>query len=464
MRRCHFLCFSSLLLLTLVNCNLKVYSPASLSDELPSGIKYSIANFGHIPYGRTLIAPIKIANPFVACSPLEPINPDEVKESPFILIKRGECTFVTKVKYAQLIGAKMAIIVDDKPEQSKNITMIDDGFSYSLRIPSIFIEKADGDKLYEYLTSQNAQKRDVVLTITFDSDKSDKIEIIFWLSTSNRNSFRLVREFDKYYKELKNDVRFSPHYAIWPCPDCFSTNYTQSMDNCVSGGRYCCPDPDGNGPATGSHVVQEDLRQLCVFQNYPDLWWTYMKKFDTTCNMDLQVVEECTSKLMTSMNLDTNKINKCFEDSFVKTGATLDINLDDNTILKNERNLFLQNGIQFWPSVSINNDSFKGNIEGEMIFEAVCSKFNKIPQYCYDVMGVTVNQKMEGISISKIVILVIISLILFLLFLVFCYRIYLKRLFHRDMSTKVSEMVSQYIAFYESREKKNSSQLNPESV
>lgn len=450
--------------ISLASCSLKVYSPTYLANELPSGIKYSLANFGHIPYGRTLIAPVKIAHPYSACSPLEPINPDEVKESPFLLITRGNCTFVTKVKYAQLIGAKMAIIVADRPDQSENLTMTDDGFSYSLRIPSIFIDKKDGDLLYQYLSSPNPQKNDVVLTITFDSDKSDKIEVIFWLSTSNRNSFRLVREFDKYYQQMKNDVLFNPHYAIWPCPDCYATNYTKSMDNCLSGGRYCCPDPDGNGPATGAHVVQEDLRQLCIFQNYPDLWWSYMKKFDSLCNIDLQIVEECTYNLMISMNINETKIKKCFNESFIKNGnSDFNVFIDDNHILKSERNLFLQNGIQFWPSVSINNDSFKGNVEGEQIFEAICSKFNNVPEYCYEIMGVTVNKRMEGLSISKIVILVIITLILFVLFLVFCFRTYLKRMFHRDMGNKVSEMVSQYIAFYESREKKNT-QLNNEGV
>ncbi len=453
----HFYFFLTVLLSS-INCTLIVYSPKTLADEIPSGIPFSLANFGHVPYGRTLIAPVKLAEPFNACSPLNPINPDEVKEAPFILIKRGNCTFVTKVKYAQLIGAKMAIIVDDKPDISENVTMIDDGFSYSLRIPSIFIEKKDGDKLYEYLSSNDVKKSDVVLTITFDTDKSDKIELFFWLSTSNRNSFRLVRDFDKYYKLLQHDIKFNPHYAIWPCPDCYATNYSQSLENCISGGRYCCPDPDGNGPATGSQVVQEDLRQLCIYQNYPDLWWNYMKKFDSSCNIELQVVEDCTNNLMKSLNIDTNKIKKCFNESFITSeNSEVNVNIDDNKILRNERNLFLQNGIQFWPSVSINNDSFKGNIEGEQIFEAVCSKFNQIPEYCYDVMGVTVNEKMEGISVSKIVILVIITLLIFLLFLVFCYRTYLKRMFHHEMGTKVSEMVSQYIAFYESREKKSNS-------
>jgi len=142
--------------ISLATCSLKVYNPTILANELPSGIPYSVANFGHIPYGRTIIASLKLAKPYAACSPLDPVNPDQIKEAPFILIKRGDCTFVTKVKYAQLIGAKMAIIVDDKPENSENLTMIDDGFSYSLRIPSIFIEKKDGEILYQYLTSSNA--------------------------------------------------------------------------------------------------------------------------------------------------------------------------------------------------------------------------------------------------------------------------------------------------------------------
>lgn len=453
----------SLSCFSLIECSLKVYSPNILANDFPSGIKYSIANFGRIPYGRTLIAPLKMANPIYACSPLDPINPDEVKEAPFILIKRGNCTFVTKVKYAQLIGAKMAIIVDDTPEQTENYTMIDDGFSYSLRIPSIFIQKSDGDKLQTYLKSDSPHQSEVILTITFESDKTDKIELVFWLSTSNRNSFRIVREFEEYYVKLKNSIGFVPHYAIWPCPDCYSNNYNNSMDNCLSGGRYCCPDPDGNGPATGANVVQEDLRQICIFQLYPEKWWDYMKKFDITCNIDLQVVEECSNNLMTSLEIDKSRIKKCFEESFVKTGKDLNIFIDENNLLKKERTLFLQNGIQFWPSVSINNETFKGNLEGDQIFEAVCSKFNKYPEYCYEIMGVTINEELEGISVPKLVILVLITLILFFLFLVFCYRTYLKRMFHREMGPKVSEMVSQYIAFYESREKKNY-QVNNEGV
>ena len=101
--------------------------------------------------------------------------------------------------------------------------------------------------------------------------------------------------------------------------------------------------------------MQEDLRQLCIYQNYPDLWWPYMKQFDAKCNIDLQVVDECANNLMKDLTIDTNTIKQCFDNSFIKSGATINVNIDDNKILKNERNVFLQNGIQFWPSITINN-------------------------------------------------------------------------------------------------------------
>lgn len=48
--------------------------------------------------------------------------------SPIVVIERGGCHFVTKTHYAQLIGAKMALIIDDKEENENYVIMIDDGF------------------------------------------------------------------------------------------------------------------------------------------------------------------------------------------------------------------------------------------------------------------------------------------------------------------------------------------------
>ena len=40
-----------------------------------------------------------------------------------IIAKRGECSFVQKANYAQMIGAKMLVIVDNVNEDINNIIM-----------------------------------------------------------------------------------------------------------------------------------------------------------------------------------------------------------------------------------------------------------------------------------------------------------------------------------------------------
>jgi len=94
---------------------LYAFYPPKLSENKYTsdngGIPYTIANFGNIPYGKTMIGVVKLAEPEDACTTLRPI--DLGSGSPFILIKRGGgCSFVTKVKNAEFAGAKLAIIAD----------------------------------------------------------------------------------------------------------------------------------------------------------------------------------------------------------------------------------------------------------------------------------------------------------------------------------------------------------------
>jgi hypothetical protein len=63
-------------------------------------IPYSIGNFGRNPYGRSLLGPVFLADPIDACSPLKAADPKSISEAPFIIAKRGNCTFVTKVNHA----------------------------------------------------------------------------------------------------------------------------------------------------------------------------------------------------------------------------------------------------------------------------------------------------------------------------------------------------------------------------
>ena len=49
------------------------------------------------------------------------------------------------------MGAKFAIIVDDKEEMTDHILMIDDGRGHLVHIPAYLISKQDGDRVKEVL-------------------------------------------------------------------------------------------------------------------------------------------------------------------------------------------------------------------------------------------------------------------------------------------------------------------------
>jgi len=65
-----------------------------------------------------------LADPIEACDYIKQ-EASEYASHPIIVAKRGTCTFVQKAHYAQLAGASMLLIVDDKLEDVKLHLMID---------------------------------------------------------------------------------------------------------------------------------------------------------------------------------------------------------------------------------------------------------------------------------------------------------------------------------------------------
>ena len=64
-----------------------------LREELPK-IPYAIANFGDIPYGKKMTGRLVLADPIDACKPINISISSNDKTMKFVLIARGNCTFV----------------------------------------------------------------------------------------------------------------------------------------------------------------------------------------------------------------------------------------------------------------------------------------------------------------------------------------------------------------------------------
>lgn len=145
----------------------QVYAPEEAKNMLPTNIHFTIANFGHVPYGTTLVAKIMLPETRNLCLPdatvIEPSN------SPFFLLgERGDCKFTTKALNAQKSGARLAII-EDLPSSKEGIIMANDGYGYLVDIPSIFISYEDGEKLKNIMKKIN---KDLIVLIRFETAKT----------------------------------------------------------------------------------------------------------------------------------------------------------------------------------------------------------------------------------------------------------------------------------------------------
>jgi hypothetical protein len=154
---------TNLLLLSTASCQLKVFGPSSLAQKFDNGaITAAYANFGFIPYGHSLYGNINTGLKVTdMCEPLPQSELDkihhgkEVTSATFILVERGGCTFTKKVRNVEDAGASLAIIIDNKVENTADlINMVDDGAGAGIRIPSMIISKRDGDRLLQYIRDE----------------------------------------------------------------------------------------------------------------------------------------------------------------------------------------------------------------------------------------------------------------------------------------------------------------------
>lgn len=76
-----------------------------------------------------------------------------------MLLERGNCTFVTKVRNVERAGANIALVGDSKIENSEVFIMSDDGSGHSINIPSFFVRKASADA---FKTAYAANERVII--------------------------------------------------------------------------------------------------------------------------------------------------------------------------------------------------------------------------------------------------------------------------------------------------------------
>lgn len=472
-----------------------VYSPKELKDKVKKkrgdneGFTVSLANFGVIPYGHSLIGRIYY-DPENAdgCEPFGDFDfskdPDDKDHpTPIILVNRGTCTFVKKVRNIEHAGGRLGIVIDGKNEDVSNVIMSDDGTGMGITIPSLLIGKTDGKVLIDFLaehggthymkkksntTSDREDNEDIeddedddssnnkkggaktndqklveqaALLVTFEMPHPDqRVEYDIWYSSIDDRALDFITDFQKYDEMLGDKVLMTPHFVSWKCNEC---ELEFKKEECFGDGKYCAI-LHPNVKLPGKEILLEDLRQRCIYQKHPTshraVFWDYVRKVHQDCQGYINA--DCSKQAHSALKLDYQETMACVNDTF-KRGDSNDFK-QDNTALAEEKQYWNDYGAHFYPSIVINNRTYRGSFEPEAVFNSICAGFKSPPKIChtFDQKHESIIQGIQGMTIVYI----IVGLILLNIILIYCYRRFSQREMKEDMRMHVNSAVSQYFA------------------
>jgi len=162
--------------------------------------------------------------------------------------------------------------------------------------------------------------------------------------------------------------------------------------------------------------------------------------------------EDCSKRAHTFADINYKDTEKCVFDSFggaaKKTWGESQVL---NSLIDNEISYWKDYGTNIYPSIVINQKTYRGQIEPLSVFNAICAGFTSPPDQCLKtlhkeklVQKTTVVDG-EGISVGAIVGIVV-SLILINVVIVYCCRRKAKRDMNNEMQMQIESAVSQYFA------------------
>ena len=154
-------------------------------------------------------------------------------ELPVILLDRGDCSFVIKVRNVEKVGGSVALIGDTKTENSEIYIMSDDGSGHSVNIPSFFVRKSAGDAFKAAYESGSR----IVIKITIETGKlGQTAQVDLWYSTPFDLTLDQLKALETTIPQFGESIKFLLKLRSKPCISCDS--FTKEND-CLSDGLFC---------------------------------------------------------------------------------------------------------------------------------------------------------------------------------------------------------------------------------
>jgi len=384
---------------------LQIHIPQALFRN--GGYEHREALFGIPQYGGSISQNVYYPGQEVgdACGeidirgghPIRPVDDDGNMlpyPSPYILmVDRGMCTFVTKIRNAQRSGAAAVIIADNSclcssgnecnsdpgvECEPREPIMADDGSGSDISIPSFLMFKQDADIVKAQLQANKMVQIEMAWSLPAPDSR---VEYELWTMPTDLVSREFQRTFKSAAAALGKHAYFTPHMYVYDgvrsnCQGPGGEN--QCYNLCTNSGRYCATDPDNDldKGISGADVVVESLRRLCVWKIYGEddgigmKWWDYVNEFMFRCDTpDFFTNEQCISDAFQHSGIDKGAVDKCMSDSGGLHGDA------PNTIIEEELMNKENRGVVILPQAYVNNAAIRGALEFGTMFRAVCAGF-----------------------------------------------------------------------------------------
>jgi len=388
-----------------VSSRLMVHIPHSLFKE--EGYDHREALFGVPPYGGSIAqnvyyADSDLCDPNVDTSKGYPERPkgDNGKQEPWpapyiLMVDRGGCTFVKKVRNAQRSGAAGVIIADNTclcsdsecvansnmPTcETAEPIMADDGSGSDISIPSFLMFKRDADAVKTELLANRPVQIEMAWALP---SPDDRVEYDLWTVPTDVVSREFLKNFKDAAIALGEHAYFTPHMYIYDgvrshCQGNDGENMCYNL--CTNNGRYCATDPDNDleRGISGADVVKESLRRICIWKHYGEQdgvgkeWWNYIVEFMERCNTpDYFMNEDCVKDAYKHSGVNADLINGCMKDSGGlekdASNAFLDLEISSQT----------ERGVVVLPTAFVNTAAIRGSLSVNNVFTAICAGYSE---------------------------------------------------------------------------------------
>lgn len=124
----------------------------------------------------------------------------------------------------------------------------------------------------------------------------------------------------------------------------------------------------------GIPELNENMRQACIIKHEPEKLWDYLMCVKQTCS--LGNIEQCWTDCAQKGGIDIQRTQLCQ----VEDGVAL---------MRADRVLNIEKGVQGSPTIFINDDPYQGQRTSDSMKGEVCKYFGEVPAECFGALDTT---------------------------------------------------------------------------